>query len=186
MPTKLFQRRHSAGFTLIEMMIASALLSLTVGGFFATFGSANQYAVNSRLQNSAKVVLGAALNETLGTSWIKVLARPEVLTPTGSFDFSSGVPYNLGTVPGFPSVNQLNAGISPALGNGCVSLFTDPSQTTVVQARLERIAIAHAERSDMMKVGFRLTFYDAANTPNMYRGRFIPPVFAYTVVTRLD
>lgn len=171
---------------MIEMVIAGAILALTVGGFYATFGGANQFAVNSRLQNSAKVILGAALNETLGTSWIKVLARPEVLTPTTSFDFSTSVPYNLGTVPGFPSVNQLNAGISPALGAGYVSLFTDPSQTTVVQARLERIAVAHPERSDMMRVGFRLTFYDTNNTPNMYRGRPIPPVYAYTVIARLD
>src|SRR5476651_1917477 len=142
--SKRSSSRKSAGFTLIEMAMATAILALTVGGFYATFGAANQYAINSRLQNSAKVVLGAALNETLGTSWVKAMNlvdMPEVLKPTAAFDFASSVPYSLAGLPESPTISQLNAGITPAMPNGVVSLFTDPSQTTVIQARLDRIAI---------------------------------------------
>ena len=169
--------------------MAAAILAVTVGGFYATFGGANQFAVSSRLQNSAKVILGAALNETLGTSWIKAMNTvdlPEVLKPTASFNFSSAVPYSLAALPESPTVSQLNVGISPSMPNGVVSLFTDPSQTTVIQARLDRICIQHPERPDMKMVGFRLTFIDSNGVDNQYRGRYIEPAYAYTVVTRLD
>lgn len=181
--------RKAAGFTMVEMAVAAAILAVTVGGFYATFGGANQYAVNSRLQNSAKVILGAALNETLGTNWIKamnIVDLPEALKPTASFSFASAVPYSLAALPSSPTVSQLNAGITPAMPNGVVSLFTDPSQTTVIQARLDRIAIVHPERSDMTLVGFRLTFLDSNGVDNQYRGRYIEPVYAYTIVSRLD
>ena len=181
--------RKSAGFTLLEMAVATAILALCVGGFYATFGGANRYAVNSRLQNSAKVVLGAAINETLGSTWYKgmnVVDLPEVLKPTAAFDFANAVPYSLAAVPENPTVSQLNTGITPSMANGVVSLFTDPSQTTVVQARLDRIAITHPERSDMMLVGFRLTFVDPNGVDNQFQGRYIAPVYAYTIVARLD
>src|SRR5476651_2640319 len=118
--SKRSSSRKSAGFTLIEMAMATAILALTVGGFYATFGAANQYAINSRLQNSAKVILGAALNETLGTSWIKAMNAvdmPEVLKPTGVgvFDWSTAVPYSLAGLPESPTISQLNAGITPAM-----------------------------------------------------------------------
>jgi prepilin-type N-terminal cleavage/methylation domain-containing protein len=186
---KRLSSRKSAGFTMVEMVVAAAILVVTVGGFYATFGGANQYAINSRLQNSAKVILGAALNETLGTTWIKAMNLvdlPEVLKPTSTFAFSSAVPYSLAALPSSPTVSQLNAGISPTMPNGVVSLFTDPSQTTVIQARLDRIAIIHPERNDMTMVGFRLTFIDSNGVDNQYRGRYIAPVYAYTIVARLD
>ena len=185
---RLSSRKKSAGFTLLEMSVAAAILAVTVGGFYATFGGANQYAVNSRLQNSAKVILGAAINETLGTSWIKAMNfvdLPEAVKPTASFGWGSAVPYSLAALPNTPTISQLNAGITPTMPNGVVSLFTDPSQTTFIQARLDRIAMVHPERSDMTLVGFRLTFTDNG-VDNRYRGRYIEPAYAYTVVARLD
>ena len=115
-----------------------------------------------------------------------VVDLPEVLKPTSTFAFSSAVPYSLAALPSSPTVSQLNAGISPTMPNGVVSLFTDPSQTTVIQARLDRIAIIHPERNDMTMVGFRLTFIDSNGVDNRYRGRYIEPVYAYTIVARLD
>ena len=183
------RKSASAAFTLLEMAVAAAILAVAVGGFYATFGGANKFAVNSRLQNSAKVVLGAAINETLGSVWYKgmnTVDLPAVLQPTAAFDFASSVPYSLAAVPENPTVSQLNAGITPSMANGMVSLFTDPSSTTYIQARLDRICITHPERSDMMLVGFRLTFVDNNGVDNRFEGRYIPPVYAYTIVARLD
>jgi prepilin-type N-terminal cleavage/methylation domain-containing protein len=172
-----FSHRKSAGFTMLEMAIAAAILAMAVGGFYATFGGSNDFAVRARLRNSAKVILGAALNEALGSRWIKSQTAPYVLQPCIE------TPYDLGALPGFPDLNHLNIGITPAvgtLGRGDVSLFTDPSQTSWVNGKLTREVAFHPEfpSGSVVMVTFKFTY--------TYKGVPSQPMYAYTVVARLD
>jgi prepilin-type N-terminal cleavage/methylation domain-containing protein len=170
-----FSHRKSAGFTMLEMAIAAAILAMCIGGFYATFGGSNDFAVKSRLRNSAKVILGAALNEALGTRWIAAQTPPTVLQTCPPL-----TPYNLAALPGTPLINHLNIGVTPALGSGEVSLFTDPSQTTWVTGLLTREVTVHPQfpAGSVVRVTFRFTY--------TYKGVASQPMYAYTVVTRLD
>jgi prepilin-type N-terminal cleavage/methylation domain-containing protein len=168
--------RKDAGFTMLEMAMAAAILAVTIGGFYATFGGSNDYAVRARLRNSAKVVLGAALNEALGTRWTKVPGAPKVLQVTTGWE-----DYDIGALPGFPTVNNLNIGITPALGSGDMSLFTDPAQNAVVTGHLRRnvqIHPSYTASGSVVTVTFEFTY--------TYKGVTSQPMYAYTVVTRLD
>ena len=169
-----FSHRKSGGFTFLEIAFASAILVLAIGGFYATFGGSNEYAVRSRLRNSAKVILGAALNEALGTRWTAAQGPPFVL------QLAVDQPYNIAALPGFPGINNLNIGTSPALASGEVSLFTDPGQTNWIIGRLRRTVDVHPEfpSGSVVVVTFKFT-YD-------YKGVTSQPMYAYTVVSRLD
>src|SRR5262249_31737258 len=74
-----------------------------------------------------------------------------------------------------------NIGISPSLGAGDVSMFTDPSQTTFVTGHLDRNVAVHPNYSgigNVVTVAFRFTY--------TYKGVTSPPIYAYTVASRRD
>ena len=148
---------------MVEMAVASAILALVVGGFFATFGGANQYAVTSRLQTSAKIVLGAALSEALGTPWISGPVPSEVHQTTAGF-----VTYSIR--------NEGSHAVPTARPDGEISLFTTPTGGEVVPATLMRWARVHPERSDMLIITFTITW--------SYRGAPAQTLEADTVVAR--
>lgn len=161
--SKRLTQRRSAGFTLIEMSVSASLLALVVGGFFATFGGANQFAVNSRLKTSAKVILGSCLNETIGTPWTSTFRKEVHFDTSGVF------------VPFSPPNEGRNA--LPPKTDGEISLFTTPGGSETVTATLERSARV-GDRSDLMVIAFRTTY--------TYRGVAAEPLTAYTVVARQD
>lgn len=161
--TRKITKRKTAGFTMVEMAVATAILALVVGGFFATFGGANQYAIQSRLQNSAKVVLSAALNEALGTAWVSGPVPNEVHQTT-----SGPVVYSIRNEGRFaqPTPRQ----------DGEISLFTTPGGEEIIPATLTRWARPHPERTDMLIITFSISW--------TYRGGAAQLLEANTVVTR--
>lgn len=168
---KRLSQRSSAGFTLVEMVVSAAILALAVGGFYATFGGANHFAIGSRLNTSAKIVLGAAVNEALGTTWTSSL-RKEVHQSTAGW-----VPYSI--------QNEGRFALPTPRADGEISLFTTPGGTEIIPAKLERWVTQHPERNDMLLVKFRVLFENQANQPG-FQGRYVEPVVAYTVITRAD
>lgn len=150
---------------MVEMAVSAAILALVLGGFFATFGGANQFAVNSRLNTSAKVILGSCLNETIGTPWTSTY-RKEIHFDTGGA-FVAFSPPNEGKF-------ALPLG---SRADGAVSLFTTPGGTDTVPAILERAAQV-GPRPDLMLISFRVTY--------TYRGVTAQPLIAYTAVARQD
>ncbi len=150
---------------MVEMSVSAAILALVVGGFYATFGGANQFAVSSRLSTSAKVVLGSCLNETIGTPWTSTYQKEIHFDTGGSFVAFS--PPNEGR-------NALPIG---SRADGAISLFTTPGGQDTVPATLQRSARA-GERADLMVIGFKVTY--------TYRGIPVEPLTAYTVVARQD
>ena len=152
---------------MVEMAVSAAILALVVGGFFATFGGANQFAVNSRLNTSAKVILGSCLNETIGTPWTSTFRKQIHFDTGGAF-----VPFS----PPNEGIFALPLG---SHADGEISLFTTPGGDETVPATLERSAqVLTAERSDLMVVAFRVRY--------TYRGVPVQPLVAYTVVARQD
>ena len=147
---------------MIEMAVSAAILALVVGGFYATFGGANQYAVNSRLNTSAKIVLGSALNEALGTPWTVSVRNPV------HFVTASPVPYSI--------ANEGVHALPTPRADGEISLFTTPTGEEIVSAQLTRNAQVHPERSDMLLITFTITW--------SYRGKPPQSLSAYTVVAR--
>lgn len=156
---------------MIEMAVSAAILALVVGGFFVTFGGANRFAISARLHTSAKIVLGAAINEALGTAW-STSVRKEVHQVTPGW-----VPYSI--------QNEGRFALPTPRADGEVSLFTTPGGTEVIPAKLQRWVTQHPERSDMLLVRFRIVFEDQANQPG-FQGRVMEPIEAYTVMTRND
>lgn len=159
-------RRHQGGFSLVELMVAAAIMAIAVSGFYLTFGGANQLASRARLNTSAKIILASAINETLGSRWSSNHAPLCSVVTTGT-------PYS-------PKNEGQNASPVPR-AHGKVSLFTSPNEEVVVEGDLIMISEVYVEpggreRSDMRRVTFRLTY--------SYNGVAAPPLEMSTVITR--
>ncbi len=173
MKSPLLHRRHDA-FSLVEMMVAAAILALVVVGFYVTFGGANNLAVQSRLINSSKVILGAALNETLASHW-QAGTTPEVVRAP----FDTVIPYstqNEGKNAKPAARTDTTPGGTRTNGDGVVGLFTGPDNGEVVIGYLDRIVHEIPERSDLRSVTFQIKYF--------YQGKWSTTYEARTVVAR--
>lgn len=170
-PSRLrLSRRAQAGFSLVELLIAAAILAVTVSGFYLTFGGANELATKSRLNTSAKILLGAAVNEALSSRWSSNY-NPEISQITSVW-------------AKYDTKNEgLNARPVPRAAQGDVSFFTSPSEESVVTGKMERFTTAYTEpgtggrvREDMRVVKFRVKY--------TYKGVDSPWLEINTVITR--
>ncbi|MBS0660070.1 MAG: prepilin-type N-terminal cleavage/methylation domain-containing protein [Verrucomicrobia bacterium] len=163
-------RRVPRGFSLVETLVAAAILAITVSGFYLTFGGANELATKARLNTSAKILLGAAVNEALSSRWTATNV-PDVAR--NSSDTTAGELYN-----------TANEGVNArptARREGQVAFFTSPTEETVVMGELRKITTDYVEpggrvRLDMKKVTFKVKY--------TYKGVDSPWLEANTVITR--
>lgn len=165
-PSIQSRRRLQGGFSLVELLVSAAILAVTVSGFYLTFGGANELATRARLNTSAKILLGAAVNEAISSRWSSTFV-PEVAQP------ADDVPYD--------TKNEGQNATPTARGPGVVSLFSSPTDETVVTGIMRRTTTSYTEASgtarlDMRKVTFRVQY--------TYRGVTSPWIEIQTVITR--
>lgn len=177
MSLSLFQPRialrragRRRGFSLVELMVTAGIIVITVGGFYATFGAANDFAVRARLNNSAKVLLGAAMNEALGGRWTSASATPAQKL-TGGWEVYS-------TQNEGKNAKPAPRGPAPDYGDGIVHFFTTAGETGVVVGRLERWCFQHPTRSDVRIIRFRVKYN--------YKGADSGWLYAQTAISRVD
>ena len=72
--------RSRHGFTIVETVMASAMISIFVLGSMAALTQMNRYAGVARLRTMALAVAQERIDEILTTSWMVTAARPAVLT----------------------------------------------------------------------------------------------------------
>jgi type II secretory pathway pseudopilin PulG len=73
-------RSGNAGLTLVEILIAAALLAVFTAGTVSAVTQMNRYATASRLSTLALAVAQQRIDEVLTTSWQLSQPRPGVLT----------------------------------------------------------------------------------------------------------
>lgn len=151
--------RRSA-FTLVESLIASAIVALTATSVYYAFLRMNDFAVASRCDTAAKVVLERAVNLAMTSEWRT--SPPPILTTTDdfkAFDPDTGVD-------------------SPTAR---VSLFTDPTNQEVITGILSRKVVSYPTPldkplGDLVRITFKLEyrFHKHATDP-------VTAAYAYTV-----
>lgn len=156
-------RRQTSAFTLIESLIATAIIAVTATSVYYAFLRMNDFAASSRCDTAAKVVLERAVNLAMTTDWRTY--TPPILAstdPGGAFQL-----FNVDT--GENSVD------------GAVSLFTDPSNASVIVGTLSRSVVdypAPAGKSlgDLRRLTFKLQYklHKRADEP-------MTTLYAYTV-----
>lgn len=72
--------RYRLGFTLTEVVIAGAILSIFVAGAVATLAQLNRWATSARFRTLALALAQQKSDEILTTSWQTRGVRPSVLT----------------------------------------------------------------------------------------------------------
>lgn len=177
-PSRLrLSRRAQAGFSLVELLIAAAILAVTVSGFYLTFGGANELATKSRLNTSAKILLGAAVNEALSSRW-SANFTPEVAQVTTDAQGALFDTKNEGQ-----NARPVARPANPLTGTnrGVVNFFTAPNEDSVVVGEMRRFTSEYTEpggriRTDMRIVKFRVKY--------TYKGVDSPWLEINTVITR--
>ncbi len=117
------RRRRAVGFSLVEMLIATAVLAGAAMGIYAVFLRMNEAAADLRFYTSAKQLLERATTQALTVAWTTELEttnkRPAILTPTGTLSGQDS--------EGFVVCDIDNSSTDPAYNNGIYSLFIDPN-----------------------------------------------------------
>lgn len=171
MHLRLRHRRAPRGFSLLELLVATGVLSMVVVGLYAAFLKANEYAVTSRVNTTAKVILERAVNFAATVDWDASMdvrdgsgnyRRPEVLRPTAK------------TLYDLDDASQ--GGTLPAL-KGQVSLFRDPQQNDVIVGYLSRTVTEPDALDPLVQITFTLDNIRS-------NGRLLPPISTYTVRAR--
>ncbi len=142
--------RQAHGFTLVEVMVAAAVLVIAVVGFYAVFGAANQLAYAARVNTSARIQLESALSQVLTEPWRSEQDTniPIVLQDTND----QWVRFNL---PG-----EQNIGTPPTN----VSLQIDPRRTDLISSPVIRGVLERKVKVDdpysitARRVSFRLSY----------------------------
>lgn len=158
--------RNRSGFTLIETLIASAIIAITATSVYYAFLRMNNFAVASRCDTAAKIVLERAVNLAMTSDWRAT--TPPILTLTNPTTSKPFQPFNVDT-----GVDDDNA---------TVSLFTDPNSNSVITGVLSRQVVAYPVPAgkpplgDLYRVTFRLDFkvHKRADEP-------VTSVYAYTL-----
>ena len=153
--------RSPRGFTLVEIMMSSAVLLIAVMGFYAVFGQSNQLAYAARLNTSARVQLDSALAQTLTETWRSEQSTPPlVLQPTAGW-----VHYLL---PGEAEILVDPANTAPNAPTTNVTLLIDARRDStapnplapvpIVRGLLERNVTVDTAFANARRVSFRLTY----------------------------
>lgn len=143
-----FQSRSArSAFTLIETLIASAIIALTATGIYYAFLRMNDFAVASRADTSAKIILERAVNLATTSEWRSSV--PPILSLTQ-------VP------PATPVFKTFNPDTG-ADSDGSVSLFTDPQNNTVVTGTIYRQVVPYTDPNakdlgDVYQLTFKLEY----------------------------
>lgn len=153
-------RHQQSAFTLMESLIASAIIAITATGAYYAFLKMNDFAVASRCDTAAKVVLERAVNLAMTSDWRAF--PPAVLNPCTDFK-----PFNI------------DNGADSA--DGSVSLFTDPNSNTVIVGNIYRQVLAYPDPAgkplgDIYRVTFRLDFKQHKRAADP-----LTSLYAYTV-----
>ena len=153
--------RSPRGFTLVEIMMSSAILLIAVMGFYSVFGQSNQLAYAARLNTSARIQLDSALAQTLTETWrSEQSVIPLILQPTAGW-----VHYLL---PGEAEilVDPASTVVPPPTTN--VTLLIDARRDStapdplapvpIVRGVLERNVVVDSAFPNARRVSFRLTY----------------------------
>ena len=142
-------RSQASAFTLVETLIATAIIAISATSIYYAFLRMNDNAVAARCDTTAKLILERAVNLAVTSEWGEAGAPP-ILALTGNdfvtFDLTTG-----------------------ADSDGSVSLFDDPNNNTIVTGTLSRQVLVYSASDgsagmtalplgDVRQATFKLTY----------------------------
>lgn len=114
-----------AGFTLIEVAVAVAVISIFVAGAVLALVQMNRYAAISRLQTLAQALAQQRVDEILSTQWILGQPRPAALNAGTRTD--ANLPLNNDPLNSQTGLSSLFTDLDVAVNATRVSEITDLS-----------------------------------------------------------
>jgi prepilin-type N-terminal cleavage/methylation domain-containing protein len=154
-------KRSSAAFSLVEMMIAAAVLALATGGIYAAFLQANKVAANARSLTAARFILQRAADQALTATWDLNAQAPEPGGGGGNLPefFNPDYPAG-GDVQNQPEPCSVTNNYDPGVEyppNNEVVLLADPHGDTIITGHLKR-QISFSDSTTNPSTLIRITF----------------------------
>lgn len=147
---RCFSRR--GGFTLVEVMVAAAILVLVTGSVVTALTMVNRDAAANRNRTAGKLILQRAIDTALAVTWRDPAAPPRILTPT----LGAGVPFE--GASGWVNHN-LYTTADDLTGNATVPVYEDrdASQRDIVGKVYRKVQRAPGN-DGLMLVSMRLDY----------------------------
>jgi prepilin-type N-terminal cleavage/methylation domain-containing protein len=174
--TPRLRRRVTAGFSLVELLIAGAILASAAMGIYTVFLRMNEAAADLRFYTSGKLILERAVAQALTVEWTGELEttgkRPAILANTNGNFVVCDIDYD-GTHPG--GVYPIYAGPDTTSENMPCTLYRRVTEVPIAPAG----AIGDTKIDDgktLLQIAFRLDY--------TVHGRTKPSLFFYTARAR--
>jgi prepilin-type N-terminal cleavage/methylation domain-containing protein len=179
--------RRAAAFTLLEMMVASAILAVAIAGIYAAFLRANSLAASSRCITAARYILQRAADQALNLDWspsqepkdipavLRITTEPNPDDEDGwvPFNFDQKMDYDPDLVrKGDYDWGEVDLLADPRVNQPAIDGFTGETPRLVTGILLRRccyIEGATTNAKTLVRVTFRLKYsVNGIEQPDQY------------------